>query len=159
MDNQNNLLQVSEILEEKTSTDGRHYRVVRFQKVTPAGVFSNAKPRTRVLWEEGPMGSAGDALYAPIKDGRVKVGSKVLGSIETIPVNEYFIENENGKYEHPETGHPANKGDQFTGVVFEDETIEQRARNQGHTMPGELEGFQATEAETANEEINEELAV
>ena len=146
------MLQINEIGEIKTSSDNRNYRSVRFQKLTAPGVFTNAKVRTRNVWEQGPMGSAGDPLYGAIEKGLAKVGSKVLGTIETIQVNEYYIPSENGKYEDPETGEPANKADRFTSVVFEDENIESIARSQGRSIPGELSVEVAVE-----EEVTEEL--
>ena len=156
--NNQNLLQITEIGDVLTSSDDRNYRVVRFQKLTQPGVFSNAKVRTRVLWEEGPMGSAGDPLYKAIVDGKAGVGSKVLGNIESINVQEYYIVSENGKYQHPETGEPANKADRFTSVVFEDESIESLARSQKHTIPGEMTYEQAMEnASQENEVISQEL--
>ena len=154
MENSNNLLKITEISEEMTSKDDRHYRVVRFQKLTQPGVFSNAKPRTRVLWEEGPMGSVGDSLYPHISAGRVEEGTKVLGTIETVEVEPYYILSENGKHADPETGEAANKATTFTSVVFEDENIKSLARSNDMTPKGE--GRQATQEEI-NEEINEEV--
>lgn len=156
MDNQQNILKVTQIVPNsegnkvRTSSDNRNYKVVRFQKETPGGLLTNAKERTRLLWEEGPMGSPGDAIY-----DSVQPGARVLGTIESVPVEEYFIDNPNGKYTNPETNMPANKSDRYTAVVFEDESIEQLARQNGRKIPGDTDPTQARPQEEA---IDEELA-
>lgn len=155
-----NMLEIAEIREVKESKDGRNYRTVGFGKITPKGVYTNAKPRFRNLWEEGPYGSRGDTLYKAIEEGKAKVGSKVFGSIESVEVEPFYIPNENGKYADPETGEASNKVDRFTSVVFEDESIEQLARNQELIIPGDTtEKEEVPEHEGVGELVDEEEVV
>lgn len=154
MSNQNKskllVVQVSEIRE---ASDGRNYKVGYFQPLAEDGVFSNARPSGRTIWEEGPNGSMGDPIYPHLQKGM-----KVYGSVETIKTKPYFIENENGKFQHPETGHPANKVEQWTSVVFERESIEQRARNQENIeLLDEDQGFQSTGTQAPAEKQEAEL--
>lgn len=145
------MLKVHSMTEEKTSSDNRAYRTVYFQEAQEAGVLSNRKPSGRNIWEEGPNGSAGDAIYP-----NLNVGVKVKGSIQTIEVEEYFIPSEYGKFQD-EQGRPANKATTFTSVVFEGENIATLARQAGHTLAGEAE---AAALDSRQEEtINEDLAV
>lgn len=145
--NSTGILTVNHIREEKTSTDGRNYKTAYFQPQAPKGILSNAKPRGRVLWAEGPNGSAGDAMY-----DQIKVGSKVLGTIESIDVEPYYIPSEYGKDADPETGEAANRVTRFTSVVFEDENIYSLARSRDLTPLGE-----SAEEQVAEETIEEEL--
>lgn len=149
-----NLLKIVSMTDEKTSSDGRKYRTVYFQPLPRPGVLSNAKARGRNIWEEGPMGSQGDALYPHLTNanGEKNIGAKVIGSVETVHTNEYFIENENGKFNHPESGAPANKAKTYTTVVFEDENIES-------LLPEGVKPAGVVEEDFEGAEIDEELAV
>lgn len=142
----NSILKITSVSEERTSSDDRKYKLVGFQPFTSDGVLSNQKERRRTIWQEGPAGSAGDAIYP-----HLKVGAKVYGDIETILVEPYFIESEYGKFQHPETGHPANKVEQYTQVVFESENIETLARQNDLTPQSESDEFETVE-ETVNED-------
>lgn len=142
-----NVVKVSEV---RTAKDGRNYKVGYFQPLVEDGVFSNARPSGRTIWEQGPNESMGDPIYP-----HLRAGMKVYGSVETIKTKPYFIENENGKFQHPETGHPANKVEQWTSVVFERETIEQLANRQENIeLLDEDLGFQSTTP--ATQEVEEE---
>jgi len=142
-------LKVVKVTEERQAKDGRNYKVGYFQPLAEDGVYSNARPSGRTIWEQGPMDSIGDPIYP-----HLKAGMKVYGSIETIKTKPYFIESENGTEVHPETGNPANKVEQWTSVVFERETIEQLARRQDNIeLLDENQEFETVEAQ---EQVSEE---
>ena len=146
-------LRLVKVTEERQAKDGRNYKVGYFQPLAEDGVFSNARPSGRTIWEQGPMDSIGDPIYP-----HLKAGMKVYGSIETIKTKPYFIESENGTEVHPETGHPANKVEQWTSVVFERETIEQLARRQDNIeLLDEDQGFQSTVP--VEDEVEEEMSI
>jgi|SRR5690625_2879868 len=152
------VLQIVDISEVRVSKDDRNYRLVGFIPVDNSGILSNQRIRRRNIWEEGPFNSPGDTIYPmldkieeDLMNGRP--GAKVYGTIETCAVEEYFIENPMGKFIHPDTGEPANRVDQYTGVVFESETIEQQARSSGLTPLSDRQ-----RRTDITEEIAEELA-
>jgi len=141
----------------KTSSDGRRYMTVYFQPDAPDGLLTNAKARGKNIWEEGPNGSAGDPLFNQLlkeDESDIKKGAKVIGEVQTVEVEEYFIPNEYGKYTHPETGEPANKANTYTSVVFEDENIVSMAENQGHKIAGKEEA-ESIEEQEQNQEVPE----
>lgn len=143
----------------KESKDGRRYMTVYFRPVPPPGLLSNAKPRGKNIWEEGPLGSRGDALFDQLlreDEKSIKTGAKVIGSVETIETEPYFIPNENGKHEHPETGEPCNVANTYTSVVFEDENIERLAKNQGYTPKGDEEVTEVEQQQSIEEEVGAE---
>lgn len=142
----------------KTSSDDRRYITAYFKPKPEGGVLSNAKERGRNIWEEGPMGSAGDSIFPVVANANVQPNGvltrplTVLGSVQSIETDPFFIPSEYGKHIDPATNEPANKATSYTSVVFEDETIAQLARSQeGITLAGEEEAQQLEEEQEVGE--------
>lgn len=157
---QKSKLRITEVSEAKQSNEEkpRNYRTVRFMEHLEDGILSNAKQRTRNIWEEGPNGSAGDTLYPHLAQqaqniSNGKLGALVFGSIETVHTDKFYIPSEYGKHVDPATNQPANIANSYTSVVFTDETIENIARGQGLTLKSE----NSTQVEKSPELV-EELA-
>lgn len=130
------MLEIKEVISqnksgnELVSKDNRRYKIIRFQEEPEMRngkkVISNQPLRTRVVWEEGPNGSAGDSLF-----DQAEKGALVPGTIKTVGVEDYFIPSENGNDEHQ--GERGNWVNQFTTPVFDHENIFQLAYRNNRT--------------------------
>lgn len=166
MSNNAQVLRIVEMSEEKTSSDGRQYRTVRFAPHNvEGGILSTRRPSGKNVWKQGPpngMDDDGNPVFSagnPIYDV-MQVGSLVTGSIETVKTKPYYIESENGEYQHPETGHPANKAETWTSVVFEGENIKTLARNNDSIeLLDEDQGFQSTGEKQTQKEQEPEMSI
>lgn len=146
----NQILRVTNVSEEKTAKDDRHYKVIT---VVPEGqndgVISTMSGHKRVIWDQQPMDGDKNHYYNKIQEG-----SKIKGRIETVATEPYYIESENGRFTHPETGNPANKVNQKTYVLFEDETVDRFLQNDELSRRGE----ESQEEEQTQEAIETEPA-
>ena len=170
---ENNKLKVVEMSEEQLSTsefmDDRHYRTIYVVPVDEddGGAISTAKPHGRNIWNRQPMNGRPNPFYDAIVAAMEKNGQAIIkGRIETVQTNPYYIESEQGKFEHPKTGKPANKATEKTYVLFEDETADRFLRNDNLTRKDEKTEqeapFQANQtlvAENFGEEAEEEVDV
>lgn len=105
-------LKVTAIGDVKTGEKGLQYRVVSFRPIAqlPSGesVFSNQDDKSRTLFEAHDEFKA-DPLFTEIKNGNVKIGSLVEGTIHRFETTEYQPEG----YERPISS--------YTCVVFANE--------------------------------------
>lgn len=152
---------VIEVVGPKTSSDDRRYFTAYFQPTPPKpGVLTNAKARGRNIWEEGPMGSRGDALFPELERRQEQInngnGPQVLGQVVTVETEPYYIPNENGKHTDPETGQPANLANTYSSFVFEDESIDSLLPD-GVVRKGQEVPASATLPDEEAEIIDEEM--
>lgn len=105
-------LKVTAIGDIKKNPEGLEYRQVTFRSIAqlPSGdsVFNNQDPKPRTLFEAHGDFKA-DPVYSDIKNGNIKLGSLVEGTIQRFETSPYQPEG----YEKPITS--------YTCVVFSNE--------------------------------------
>lgn len=120
------VLEVVQMSEEMVSRDNRRFKTIGVIPVTEENEpISTQRVHKRNIWNRQPL----DGEWNPYYD-RIKVGSKILGDIVTLPTKTYYIENDRGRYVD-KNGQRYNRVQFKTYVVFEDDNAEQMRRNDG----------------------------
>lgn len=121
------VLEVVSVSEERTSIDNRKFKTIG---VIPAdmeegGLISTRDIHKRNIWNRQPLGGDEHPYY-----NKIKVGSRILGKIVTLPTKPYYIPNDRGKYVDGEGNH-YNIATYKTYIPFQDDTAESMRRNEG----------------------------